>query len=118
MPTASWGISKSLDFDPPVDVRAGGGTSFSATVDATEDGLNKPISSEAVYKAELDFSLSQDGPYIETFTERKIEPLTIARGSNFKIFDSLTGVETKSTMSPELQWMLDLEFQAMDGMQI
>ena len=64
--------------------------------------MNKPISSEAAYKAELDFSLSQDGTYIETFTERKTEPLTIAGGSNFKIFNSLTGVETKSTMSPEL----------------
>ena len=84
MPAATWGVSESLDFDPPFDVRAGGGTSFTATVDVTEDGLNKAIWSEALYKAELDFSLSQDGPYIETFTERKIEPLTIAGGSNLK----------------------------------
>ena len=104
LPTATWGVSESLDFDPPFDVRAGGGTSFTATVDVTEDGLNKAIWSEALYKAELDFSLSQDGPYIETFTERKIEPLNVAGGNNYKTFDSLTGVEAKFTISPELQF--------------
>ena len=103
LPAATWGVSESLDFDPPFDVRAGGGTSFTATVDVTEDGLNKAIWSEALYKAELDFSLSQDGPYIETFTERKIEPLNVAGGNNYKSFDSLTGVEAKLTISPELQ---------------
>ena len=105
---SAFNYSETLEFDPPFDVRASGGVGLSGTVDVTQDGLNKAISSEALYKAELDFSLSQHGPYLSTFTERSVNPLTVAGGSNSKNFDNLTGVTAKVSISPNIQFDVGL----------
>ena len=105
---SSFNYSESLDLDPPFDVRASGGVGLSGSVDVTPDGLNKSISSEAIYTAQVDFSLSQDGPDISTFTKKTVDELIVGGGSNPENFDSLAGVDAKVTISPNIQFDVGL----------
>lgn len=103
-PSFSEGATESLDFDPPFDIRASGGVSIDATVNVTEQGLNKSISGQATFGPEIDFSLSQDGPMNSASTKQKLQPLTVAGGNNEETFDSLEGVDAKISIAPFAQF--------------